>query len=63
MKRRHKYIVTAHVLFIGWTSSNTIQIGITWAKNQNDAINQLKHRLIYNPENMDFICYQTEEIK
>lgn len=63
MKRRHKFIVTAHAMFTGWTSSNTIVIGQTWAKNQNDAINQLKHRLVYNPENMNFICYEAKEVQ
>ena len=60
MRRRHKYHVVANIYCKGFTTSVILPLGETWANNTNQAINNLKHRLIFNPETMIFICYSAE---
>lgn len=60
MRRRHKYHVIANILCKGFTSSVILPLGETWANNENQAINNLKYKLIFNPETMIFICYSAE---
>ena len=62
MRRRHKYEVKAIANLIGFNHHVNLTIGETWANNENQAINNLKHRLIFNPETMIYICYTAKEV-
>lgn len=63
MRRRKKYRVGAQAVFSGVNQSVTFDLGETWANNEHDAINQLKYKIVYNPDTMIFVCYQCEEAK
>ena len=58
-KRRQRYMVFAHAVSV-FGLKRDHYLGDTWANDQNDAIDQLKHRYQYKKWHL-FVSYYAKE--